>query len=40
MTEQVIELSVEECEAVAGGSGYLGAGSRTEDRSGYIGAGG
>jgi hypothetical protein len=44
MTEQMIELGVEECEAVAGGGGYMGASNATgappaDDRSGYLVAG-
>ena len=36
MTEEIIELSIEELEAVAGGSGYLEGGGR----SGYLEGGG
>ncbi|HEY0114021.1 MAG TPA: hypothetical protein VGB59_12860 [Allosphingosinicella sp.] len=46
MAEKIVELSIEETEAVSGGSGYTAishaaptAPSDPENRSGYIGAG-
>jgi hypothetical protein len=37
MTDQIVELTLDDCDAVSGGSGYLNASGRTEaDRGGGI----
>jgi hypothetical protein len=42
MTNEIIELSIAECELVAGGSGFITGGGRTDGdgRSGFITGGG